>query len=577
MPDTPAAAPRQFVPADLDPDQWSQLEPLYAALHERELDTMEQLEGFLRDFSELTSVVAEHGSRRMIDHSRHTDDEALEKAYLHVVTELQPKIQPWGDKLQRRFLGSPALPELLEQRPELKLIEREWRNDVELFREANVPISAELKTLASEYDKLIGAMLVAYDGREQTLQQLARYQQEPDRGVREETWRLSADRRVRDREPIESIFEKQLDLRATMAKNADHPNFLSYSWKDRGRFDYTPEDCHAFHDAIERVVVPRLKALDEQRREALGVEKLRPWDTSVDLKGRPRLQPFPADDPEELRTDTREALERVSPGLGSMFDRLKPDRNLDLVSRPGKRAGGYQSALAESGEPFIFMNAAGVHSDVVTLLHEAGHAFHFLWSFESQPLIFLRHPPMEFCEVASMSMELAALPFYDAFYDDPADADRGRRDQLERSVRILPWIATIDAFQHWLYTHEGHTRDERRDAWLSTLDRFSTGVADWTGLEETRETMWHRQLHLFHLPFYYIEYGIAQLGALGLWQRRRDDPEAAMADYKQALQLGSSRPLPELFEAAGLPFDFSRERVEPLVEDLAAELDRLPA
>ena len=571
------AASRQFVPADLDVADWSQVEPLFAALHERKLDDVESLEAFLRDFSELTAVVAEFGSRRMIEHSCHTDDPELEKAYLHVVQQLQPKMQPWGDKLHRRLLDSPALPELLEQQPKLKMLEREWRSDVELFREANVPIFADLKTLASEYDKLIGAMLVTYNGKEQTLQQLARYQQETDRGVREETWRLTADRRLVDREAIESIFEKQLDHRAALAKNAGKADYRDYAWQDRGRFDYTPADCEAFHEAVERVVVPRLRELDEERRELLQLDTLRPWDGGVDPRGRSPLHPFPADDTEKLRKDTREALERVSGELAEMFDTLEPGKNLDLDSRPGKRAGGYQSALLESGEPFIFMNAAGLQRDVETLLHEAGHAFHFQWAFESEPLVFLQHAPLEFCEVASMGMELIALPHYDVFYESEEDADRARRAQLEGVLRVLPWIATIDAFQHWLYTNEGHSREDRKNAWLATLDRFSTGVTDWSDLDAPREAMWHRQLHLFHHPFYYIEYGIAQLGSLGLWQRYRDHPQAAMDDYKAALSLGDTRPLPELFEAAGLPFDFSRGRVEPLVEDVAAELDRLPA
>ena len=355
------------------------------------------------------------------------------------------------------------------------MLERAWRSDVELFRKANVPIFADLKTLASEYDKLIGAMLVTYNGKEQTLQQLARYQQETDRGVREETWRLTADRRLVDREAIESIFEKQLDHRAALAKNAGKADYRDYAWQDRGRFDYTPADCEAFHEAVERVVVPRLRELDEQRRELLRLDTLRPWDGGVDPRGRPPLRPFPADDTQKLRGDTREALRRVSGELAEMFDTLKPGKNLDLDSRPGKRAGGYQSALLESGEPFIFMNAAGLQRDVETLLHEAGHAFHFQWAFEREPLVFLQHAPLEFCEVASMGMELIALPHYGVFYESDEDADRARRAQLEGVLRVLPWIATIDAFQHWLYTNEGHSREDRKAAWLATLQRFSTG------------------------------------------------------------------------------------------------------
>ncbi|MEX0743966.1 MAG: M3 family oligoendopeptidase, partial [Phycisphaeraceae bacterium] len=397
-----------------------------------------------------------------------------------------------------------------------------------------------------------------------------------DRAVREQAWTLSANRRLADRGKIESLFDQLLELRQRIASNAGKADFRDYTWQASARFDYTPDDCLAFADAVEQVCVPLLAKLDEARREKLGVDKLRPWDLAVDVEGRAPLSPFDADDAEQLVTRTREVFGRLSPDLAETFARLRFGRNLDLDSRRGKRAGGFQSSLEESGEPFIFMNAAGVQRDVETLLHEGGHAFHFVWSHEREPLVFIRHAPLEFCEVASMSMELMGMHHLDVFYGDAESLARAKRTLLEGIVRVLPWIATIDSFQHWLYTNPGHSAEARRDQWLGVLDRFSSPVVDYTGHEDARAYMWHRQLHLFHHPFYYIEYGIAQLGALQLWARFQQDREQALRQYREALALGGTRPLPELFAAAGLRFDFTRKTLEPLLQTLWQQLEALP-
>ncbi|MEM9882667.1 MAG: M3 family oligoendopeptidase [Planctomycetota bacterium] len=569
------AAARTFVPADLDCADWDQLEPLYRQLLDRDLDSAAAIEQWLADYSELSAVVGEYASRRNIDHACHTDDEEIEKAYLHWVEQISPKLKPLGNELQRQYLDAPALGELDAGRYDI--LTREWRASAELFREANVPLQTEVAKLNSEYDKLVGAMLVEFDGRTQTLQQLARYQEETDRGVRQEAWTLAADRRLQDRDAIDGIFQQMFERREKMAANADCDNYLEYSWKSWQRFDYTPKDCEAFADAIEATVMPRVAELDEQRRAALGVETLRPWDAAVDVAGREPLRPFAADDVERMVSGTRDIFARIDPSLAEDFGRLRFGANLDLDSRRGKRAGGFQSSLTESREPFIFMNAAGLQRDVDTLLHEGGHAFHYQWASRAEPLVFLQHAPIEFCEVASMSMELMGADHYGVFYADEAEAARAKRKQFEGILRFFPWMATIDMFQHWLYTHPGHGLAERTEAWQRISGRFTSPAVDWSGLEDAFAARWHAQLHLFHIPFYYVEYGIAQLGALQLWKKYRDDPAAALADYRAGLTLGGTRPLPELFAAAGLPFDFSRDTLAPLIDAVADELDRLPA
>jgi oligoendopeptidase F len=421
----------------------------------------------------------------------------------------------------------------------------------------------------------MGAMVVTFRGKDYTLQQLARFIEETDRDTRREAWELTVNRRLRDREAIEGIFEQLLPLRQQIARNAGHGDYRSYVWKEKKRFDYTPDDCLRFADAIAKTCVPLVNDLDRRRRRDLGLDTLRPWDMAVDPKNRAPLRPFAEDQTELFIDKTKEIFARLSPPLADDFETLRTHRNLDLGSRKGKQPGGYQTSLEEVRQPFIFMNAAGVQRDVETLLHEGGHAFHALAS-APEPLVFLRQPPIEFCEVASMSMESLGCEHFDVFYADPTDAARAKRTYLEFVIRSFPWVAIIDSFQHWLYTHPGHSRDDRTAEWLRLMDRFY-GEQDWSGYEAAREALWHRQLHLFHIPFYYVEYAMAQLGALQLWMKARHDPRRAVANYRAALALGGTRPLPELFSAAGIRFDFSEKTLQPLMSELRDELERLPA
>ena len=564
------APARRFVPKDLQLNDFASVEPLYRELLERPIGSRDQMDRWLADFSELTAVVDEVGSRRYIDKSCHTDDAEIEKAYMHFAEEIEPKIKPLYFELQKKYLGSPHRG---EGTPALQILARKWRADVELFREENIPLETEVVKLNADYDKICGAMMVSFRGKEYTMQQMARFSEELDRPTREEAYRASVARRLVDREKVDEIFEKLLRLREKIAANAGMKDYRDWVWRAYKRFDYTPEDCLRFADSIEKTCMPVMRETDEQRKRDLKLTQLRPWDLSVDPKNRPPLRPFAEEQVEDFVGKVRTIFDRLSPELSSDFDVLRRRNNLDLASRKGKQPGGYQCSLEEIREPFIFMNAAGLQRDVETLLHEGGHAFHCL-AARDEDLVFLRSAPMEFCEVASMSMELLGSEHFDVFYDE-ADANRARRTLIEGIIRILPWIATIDSFQHWTYTHPGHSATERTKYWLSLLDRFSSYV-DWTGLEAVRESQWQRQLHLFHAPFYYVEYGIAQLGALQLWMKARQDPRQALRNYRAALKLGGTRPLPELFSAAGIRFDFSDRTLAPLMNAMAEELRRLP-
>ena len=392
----------------------------------------------------------------------------------------------------------------------------------------NVPLETEEAKLSQQYQKLIGSLTVPFRGEERTLAQMGRYLEDPDRALRQEAWELVANRRLREAEAIEHIFEQLLKLREQIAANAGFPNYLQYAFRARGRFDYTPEDCRKFHGAIAGEVMPALRQLQAQRRGQLGLAALRPWDLAVDPLNRPALRPF--ERIEHLVSNTRDIFVQLDPKLAGQFTLMRDLHLLDLDNRKGKAPGGYQSTLAEARLPFIFMNAVGIQRDVETILHEAGHAFHAL-AARGEDLHAYRSAPIEFCEVASMSMELLGNEFIEKFYQ-PGDARRARRDHLEGIVEIFPWIATVDAFQHWIYSHPGHSRAGRQKAWAGLMDRFG-GDVDWTGYEEARTNLWHRQLHIFIHPLYYVEYGIAQLGALQVWANSKKDKAQALEKYHQ--------------------------------------------
>jgi len=566
----PAHTPRRFVPAKVDRGDWSQIAPLLDRLETAaaQCRTAAALERWLLDWSELSAALDEESSRRYIAMTCHTDNAEAERAYLQFVEQIEPQLKPAQFRLERIYLQHPLRGRLPKER--FEVFDRNTKVRVELFRDENVPLETEEAKLSQQYQKLSGSLTVQLLGEEKTLVQMARYLQEPDRAVRREAWELVARRRLQEAEQFEQMFDQLVQLREQIAKNAGFANYRDYAFRARCRFDYTAQDCLQFHDAIEQEVMPMLCELQAQRRSQLKLDTLRPWDLAVDRLGRPPLRPF--EKTEQLVARSQLIFDQIDRRLGAGFALLQSRKLLDLDNRKGKAPGGYQSTLAEARLPFIFMNAVGLQRDVETILHEAGHAFHAL-ATQDEDLYAYRHASIEFCEVASMSMELLGNEFIETFYP-PTDAARARRDHLEGIVQVLPWIATVDAFQHWIYTHPGHTRGERAAAWLALMDRFGGGV-DWNAWENGRASLWHRQLHIFLHPFYYVEYGIAQLGALQVWANSRRDKGEALADYMRALALGGSRPLPDLFAAAGCRFDFSARTVKPLVSLVRQELAKL--
>ena len=566
----PVHTPRQLVPERADLGEWTQIEPLFAAVEKKlsGAQSVAELELALLAWSELSAALDEEGAKRYIAMSCHTDSAEAEKSYLHFVEHVEPETKPRQFRLEQAYLAQPWRAQLPQ--PRYQVFDRDTQLHVELFRPENVPLETEEAKLGQQYQKLSGSLTVNFRGEEKTLVQMGKLLEEPDRALRQEAWELVAQRRLQEREKFEDIFDELVKLRGRIARNAGFSNYRDYAFQARGRFDYGPKECIAFHNAIETEVMPLLRELQAARREQLQSPALRPWDLSVDPLNRPPLQPFAQ--VEDMVARTQKIFDQIDPGLAGGFRTMQDRCLLDLANRKGKAPGGYQSTLAESRLPFIFMNAVGLQRDVETMLHEAGHAFHALATRE-EPLYAYRGSPIEFCEVASMSMELLGNEFIEEFYAAP-DAVRARRTHLEGIVSVFPWIATVDAFQHWIYTHADHTRAERSAAWITLMDRFG-GDVDWSGHEAVRANLWHRQLHIFLYPFYYVEYGIAQLGALRVWAYSKRDKAGALAAYQRALALGNSRPLPELFAAAGCPFSFDQATVRPLVQLVKDELAQL--
>ncbi len=558
-----------FVPKDLDGSSWESIEPFMNDLRDRKLSCSNCLETFIADRSSLSEVISEARARLYIDMTCHTDDEEIQKSWMQFVENVQPKLSEYSDILNRRLVEHQALDELPER---FGILVKGIKTDIAIFREENIPLSTQATKLVTEYNEICGAQMVEFDGEQKTFAQMAIYFENTDRKIREDAWKAVSERRFEDNERVSEIYDELIQIRHKMATNAGFEGFQQYMFASMHRFDYSIEDCLEFHESIETVCQPLRHRTDGERMRDLGIDSLRPWDMGVDVKGRPPLQPF--NDVQEMVDGCSRIFHNMSEELGNYFDQLDANDCLDLDSRKGKAPGGYQYYLQKSRLPFIFMNAAGTQRNIETMIHEAGHAFHSFYSGHLD-LIHERDSPIEFAEVASMSMELLTHPHWEEFYDNK-DADRARRKHLEDIISFMPWMATIDAFQHWVYANPNHSREERAEKWLELGERFGPKV-DMTGFEDIHKVSWQRQGHLFGVPFYYVEYGIAQLGALQMWKYHRRDTQDALDRYKAGLSLGYTRGLTELFQASGLELSFSESYVGELIGEIDEALAELPA
>ncbi|MBC8267037.1 MAG: M3 family oligoendopeptidase [Flavobacteriales bacterium] len=565
----PTRPTRKFVPEKLVIDSWDKIKSLFDNLVERDLKSVDELEKWMLDRSELEAVLEEDIAWRYIKMNIDTTDKELGERFTFWIKEISPKMAPYSHKLNVKLVKSPFLKNLDTEKYRIYL--RSVNKQIEIFREENIPLFTEMEAKQQEYGAISAKMSVEVDGKKLTMQKAAQLLKDTNRNKREEVFHKISKRRLQDEKALDDLFDELIALRQKIAKNADFDNYRDYMFAAMGRFDYTPEDCFDFHDAIEKEIVPIISSFEQKRKDKLRNNNYKPWDTAVDVNGLPPLKPFEGG--EQLTDLSIECFNRLRPYFGECLSTMKAMKHLDLESKNGKAPGGFMYPLYEIGVPFIYMNAVGSQRDLVTMVHEGGHAVHSFLSRDLEMTEF-KSTPSEVAELASMSMELLTMDNWDVFYEDEKELKRAKLEQLEKALETLPWVAAIDKFQHWIYTTK-HTAQQRKEKWLAISAELGNQIIDWSGNENAHANLWQRQLHLYEVPFYYIEYGMAQLGAIAMWRSYKQLGEQGLDNYMEALKLGYTKSISEIYETAGIKFNFSADYVKELANFIKEELTKL--
>jgi len=562
---------RCFVPHGLVIEKWEDIAPYFDEIDRRVIEGKDDLKRWLKESSELEAVMEEELAWRYIKMTIDTTSKVNQERYQFFVAEIGPKAQPYYNKFNQKLFNSEYKTKLDDEFGYDVLL-RSVEKEIALFREENIAIQSELDQLSQGYGNLVGAMQIELDGKELTMQQASKLLAENDRNLRQTVYEKINNRRFQDREALHKLLDQLIAKRQLVAKNADFENYRDYKFEAMGRFDYTPQDCFDFHDAVKKAVLPVMETIHAERKKQLQLDVLKPYDLEVDPTGLAPLNPFK--DGKELIDKSIEAFTQINPRFGEYLTIMRDNGFLDLESKKGKAPGGYNYPLYESGVPFIFMNAVGTHDDLITMMHEGGHAIHSFLTADLKLTAF-KSLPSEVAELASMSMELISMDVWDLFYTNEQDLKRAKKDQMERMLMVLPWVAIVDKFQHWLYENPTHTHQEREDQWMAIQADFGSSIVDWTGYENFKAIAWQKQLHIYEVPFYYIEYGFAQLGAIAVWKNYKENPKKALEKYQEALSLGYTKTIPAIYEAAGIQFNFSAAYVYELVDFVKAEMEAL--
>ena len=561
---------RQFVKPDFNVTTWEALKPYFESLQNQTIQSAEDLEKWLIHYSELTAVVSENMAWRYIKMTCDTANTELRDSFNDFVQNIEPHMAPIANDLNKKIMSSEFKDKLGKTGYSIYL--RGIKNSIDLFRDENIPLNTRLQELEQQFGEINGAQSIEHNGETITLQKASVFLKDLNRQVREEVYNKIQNRRSQDETALNALLDQLINLRHQVALNAGFKNYRDYKHQSLARFDYSVQDCLNFHEAVKLHAVPLIQAHDESRKKKLKLDVYRPWDTSVDEEGLPPLKPF--ENAQQLIERTITCFNRLDPFFGECIKTMQSMKRLDLDSRLGKAPGGYQYPLYETDVPFIFMNSVGLHRDLVTMVHEGGHAIHSFLDRDLD-LVDFKSPPSEVAELASMSMELLSMEHWDVFFKSEEELKRAKRQQLESVMDTLPWIAAIDKFQHWLYLHPGHTVEERYSNWQTIMQDFGSGVIDYSGLEAQLKRRWQVQLHIYEVPFYYIEYGFAQLGAIAVWRNYKTNPTQAIEQYKQALALGYTKSIPEIYSAAGIKFDFSPAYIKELMDFVKAEYDKI--
>lgn len=559
---------RKYIPEEFAVE-WDNIKSILEELENRTIASTSELEIWLKNKSELEAVLAEEFAWRYIRMNIDTTNEDYSKAFSFYVQEISPKMAPYGDRLNKKLMQCPFTKDLKGQA--YAMMTRSVQSAIDLFREENIPIQTQLEEESQKYGAIAAKMQIEHNGQELTLQQASKLLKSTDRSLRETIYFKILIERLGSTNALNDLYNTLIRLRTQVAKNANFSNYRDYMFKAMDRFDYSPKDCYNIHDAVAKEVVPYLNRLDQYRKEKLNLDPLKPWDSAVDINNEAPLKPFESG--KELLNKTIECFDRLDPFFGDCLRAMDKKNHLDLESKKGKAPGGFNYPLYESGLPFIYMNAVGSFRDITTMVHEGGHAIHSVLSHHLE-LIDFKNLTSEVAELASMSMELMSMDHWDVFFDNEQDLKRAKRDQLMDVISTLPWVACIDKFQHWIYLNPEHTNEEREDYWLTLMDEFGSSILDWNNLDEAKRNLWQKQLHLFEVPFYYIEYGMAQLGAIAIWKNFKSNPEQTIHDYKSALALGYTKSIGEIYQTAGISFNFTKSYISELMEFVYSEIEK---
>jgi oligoendopeptidase F len=561
---------RTFVKVDFTVTTWELLKPYFTDLQQREINSVDELEKWLIDYSELTAVISENMAWRYVKMTCDTTNTTLREAFNDFVQNIEPNTSPIANDLNKKIIASAFVNEL--NKPGYNIYLRGIKNSIELFREENIPLNTKLQELEQQFGEINGAQSIDYAGEKMTLQKAGIFLKDLNRTIREDVYNKIQERRAQDETILNGLYTELISLRHQIALNAGFKNFRDYKHQALARFDYSVQDCLNFHEAVKLHAVPLINEHDKKRKEKLKLEDYRPWDTSVEEDSLPPLKPFK--NAQDLIDKTISCFNKIDPFFGDCINTMQKMNRLDLESRIGKAPGGYQYPLYETDVPFIFMNAVGLHRDLVTMVHEGGHAIHSFLNFNLE-LVDFKSPPSEVAELASMSMELMSMEHWDSFFDTEEELKRAKKQQLESVLDALPWIAAIDKFQHWVYENPTHNITERYDAWLKIMSDFGSNIINYSGIEHNLKRRWQIQLHLFEVPFYYIEYGFAQLGAIAVWRNYKKNPKEAVEKYKKALALGYTQSIPKIYETAGIKFDFSPDYIRELMAFVKEEYAKI--
>jgi len=565
----PEPRKREFLPEEFKVTVWSRLKPYYNELLHRSIISIAELEQWIFNWNELNALVQEDVNWRYIHFSTNTTNERAGESYNYIVQQILPKATKANHQLQQKLFETPFHKKLNPEKYFIFL--RGLRNSMDLFNEDNVILQSEIKLRSKEYGKLMSQMLIDVAGNSYMIQEANNFLQEPERSLREHAFRNISQRLNKNVEQLNDLFNDLLAMRHQLAENAGFENYRDYKFKELGRFDYSSEDCARFHDIVKKEIVPLLGDLYKIRQKSLKVDELRPWDLKVNINGNPPLKPFK--DTDELIEKSIECLSEIDPFFGECLGVMKKMGHLDLNAREGKRPGGYNMPLPLSGVPFVFMNATRSVKDVIILAHESGHAVHSFYT-KHYKLNSSKRMPKEVAELAAMTTELLAMEHWDVIFDNPVALNEARLQQLERVLYSLTWIALIDKFQHWLYTNPGHSNEERKQVWVKLFHEFQPEIVNDDGLEEHIEHLWQKQLHVFEVPFYFIEYGFAQLGALAIWKQYRENAKEVIGNFKKTLQLGYTKTIPDTYQTADIQFKFSQNYTKELALYLQEEIEQ---